>query len=197
MKIATRYVPDPKIERQAQAWGLPTHDGPEIGDLVSAGMLGLRDGIANFDLRPNNRLYAYAIKWIRGAISAEAKKWKKRGTAGETRIERWIYSRPYDKPEQIANALQDRGTSCTPEQATAMHGFSARRSAEHYSTTDSDYDEEDDNFIGAHPASSHDMYRMYDCYGSNQSAPHLRFHNAVSRLIDDLVADADKRAAQR
>jgi hypothetical protein len=38
---------------------------------------------------------------------------------------------------------------------------------------------------------------MYDCYGANQSAPHLRFHNAVSRLIDDLVADADKRAAQR
>ena len=174
-------------------WGLK-RDGPELDDLVTAGHLALSEAIARFDLRRNNGLYAYAEKYIKGAISAEAEKFKKQGTAGETRLERWIYSHPYDTPERIAAELSERGMEYTPEQvAQAQQGVSARRSAEHYSTTDSDYDA-DDNLIGARPATSHDMYAMYDCYGSNQ---HLRFHNAASRLIDDLAADEDKRAKQR
>jgi RNA polymerase sigma factor (sigma-70 family) len=194
LKIAKKYLPDPVLERQAERWGLPTHDGAELDDLVAAGMLGLNQAITRLNPRRNNRLYAYAQKYIKGAISAEVKNWKKRGTSGETRIERWVYSHPYDTPEQIADALQQRGESCTPEQAAqAQQSVSARRSPEHCGTTDSDYDE-DDNFIGARPATSHDMYRMYGCYGSN---PHLGFHNAVSRLIDGWAADADKRAAKR
>jgi hypothetical protein len=193
-KIAGRRVPDPRIERQAKAWGLPTHDGPEFDDLVTAGMVGLTEAILRYNLRSNNRLYAYAKSYIEGAISAEAKKYKKRGTAGETRLERWIYSHPYDTPEEIVAALSKRGMSYTPEQVEqAQQCVSARRVSEHYSTTDSDYDE-DDNFIGARPAASHDMYGLYDSYGSQ---PHLRFHKTVSRLVDDWAAEADKRAARR
>jgi hypothetical protein len=137
-------------------------------------MLGLTKAIARYNLRyHNNGLYAYAIQWIRGEISSEAKNWKKRGTGGETRIERWVYSHPYDEPQQIADDLTKKGIRCTAEQAAAaMHGISARRSAEHYSTTDSDYDE-DDNLIGSRPAAAHDMYAMYDCYGSKQLSPQL------------------------
>jgi hypothetical protein len=197
LKIAAPYVPDPEVERQVLEWGLK-RDGPELDDLVSAGLHAISEAITRFNPRRNNGLYAYAKKYIEGAISAEARNWKKRGTAGETRIERWIYSHPYDEPEEVAAALRKRGIRCTPEQAAeAMHGISARRSAEHYSTTDSDYDKKEDNFIGARPATSHDMYRMYDCYSGNRLSPQLRFHNAVSRLIDGLAADADQRAEQR
>ena len=194
LKIAKRAAPDPAIERQARARGLTAHDGPELDDLVAAGMAELTKAIFRFNPRRNNGLYAYAKKYIEGAISAEAKNYKKRGTGGETRLERWIYSHPYDTPEEIVAALSKRRMNDTPEQvAQAQQGVSARRVSEHYSTTDSNYDE-DDNFTGSRPAASHDMYRMYDCYGSS---PHLRFHNAASRLIDDLAADADTRAKQR
>jgi hypothetical protein len=66
-------------------------------------------------------------------------------------------------------------------------------SVEHYSTTDSDYDE-DDNFIGARPATSHEMYRMYDCYSSSA---YLRFHNAIGGCIDRWAAEAERRAIKR
>jgi DNA-directed RNA polymerase specialized sigma subunit len=193
LKIAARYVPDPKIERQVIEWGLK-HDGPEFEDLVAVGVLELTKAITRFNPRSNNGLYAFAKKYIEGGISAEARKYKKRGTGGETRIERWVYSHPYDTPEQIAAELSKRGIRCTPEQAAeAQQYVTARRSTEHYSTTDSNYDDED-NFIGSRPAASHDMYGLYDCYGKQS---HLRFHNALSRLIDQWAADADKRAAQR
>ena len=206
LKIAAKYAPDPEIERQCLDWGLK-RDGPELDDLVSAGLLAFNEAIARFNPHRNNGLYAYAKKYIEGAISAEAKNYKKRGTGGETRIERWVYSHPYDTPEKIAAALRERGTNCTPAQVEqAMQSLSARRVSEHYSTTEShsaDRDDKrgnygdnkhDDDCADEPSAASHDMYRMYDCYGSN---PHLRFHNAASRLIDDLAADADKRAERR
>ena len=155
-------------------------------------MAALTKAILRFDLRRNNGLYAYALKYIKGAISAEAKRFKKRGTFGETRIERWIYSHPYDTPEEVADELSKRGTHCTAEQvAQVQQSVSARRVSEHYSTTDSDYDENDES-IGARPAASHDMYRMYECFGGNR-----RFHNAFSGLVDKWAAAADRRAAKR
>jgi hypothetical protein len=194
LKIATPYAPDPAVERQAAAWGLSTRDGPEFDDLVAVGVAELTKAILRFNLRRNNGLFAYVETYIRGAISKEARDWKKRGTSGETRIERWVYSHPYDTPQQIADALSKRGIRCTPEQAEqAQHSVTARRSTEHYSTTDSDYDE-DDNFIGARPATSHEMYRMYDCYSSSAC---LRFHNAVSSCIDRWAAEAERRAVRR
>lgn len=192
LDIAKPYAPVPSIERQAKAWGLSTHDGPELDDLVAVGMAELTKAILRFDLRRNNGLYAYAVKYIKGAISAEARRFKKRGTFGETRLERWIYSHPYDTPEEIAAALRERGESCTLEQvAEAQQSVSARRVSEHYSTTDSEYDENDES-IGARPAASHDMYSMYSCYGSSN-----RFHKAFSGLVDRWAAEADRRAAKR
>ena len=194
LKIAKKYVQDPQIERQAQAWELTTHDGPELDDLVAEGMAELTKAITRVDLRRNNGLCAYAQKYVKGAISAEVRNWKKRGTFGETRIERWVYSRPYDTPQQIADALIKRGIRCTPEQAEqAQHSVTARRSTEHYSTTDSDYNE-DDNFIGARPATSHEMYRMYDCYNSSA---YVRFHNAISGCMDRWAVEAERREAKR
>ena len=84
------------------------------------------------------------------------------------------------------------GHRCTPEQvAEAQQSVSARRVSEHYSTTDSEYDENDES-IGARPAASHDMYSMYSCYGSSN-----RFHKAFSGLVDRWAAEADRRAAKR
>jgi DNA-directed RNA polymerase specialized sigma subunit len=90
LKIATPYAPDPAVERQAAAWGLSTRDGPEFDDLVAVGVAELTKAILRFNLRRNNGLFAYVETYIRGAISKEARDSKKRGTSGETRIERWV-----------------------------------------------------------------------------------------------------------
>jgi hypothetical protein len=93
-----------------------THDGPELDDLVAAGMAGLAKAITR---HKTGRLYAFAKLYIEGAISAVARNHKKGATSGETRLDRFVYSRPHDKPEWIVFALKRPGIRWTPEAAAA------------------------------------------------------------------------------
>ena len=195
LSIAQPYCGDPAVERQAKAWGVTTHDSPERDDLIAAGVVGLTTAIRRFDLRRNSgRLSSYAKSYIQGATSAEVRRYKQGGFSGETRLERWIASHPYDDAAEIADAMRERGMACTTEQAAeAQQLFTARRNTEHYSTTDADYDDED-NFIGARPAASHEVHGMYGAFGT---APHLSFHKAACRWVDDLIRESERRALRR
>jgi hypothetical protein len=189
-KIARKFSPDLKLKL----------DGPCFDDLVAAGGVGLLVAISRFDLRRNNGLPAYAWPYIEDAIRQETKKYWKRGIAGETRIDRYVSSHPYDTPEQISYALDKKGIRCTPGQATeALNAISARRNIGSYSTTteggySDDYDEEMSARAEAKPAGSHDMHAMYGCFNCGQ--PKL-LQKAISRAIDALAADKGRRDKRR
>jgi hypothetical protein len=193
LKIARKVVADPKLKL----------DAPYLGDLVAAGGLGLLVAISRFDLKWNDGLSAYARFYIEDAIRDAAKRHWNKGIAGETRIDRYIASHPYDTPEQLADALDKKGIRCTPEAAAqALEASAARRSVAAYSTTmeggySEDYDPEWSTEAEVKPACSHDMYQLYGCYSRFQLSPHLRLHEATSRTIDALAVDLDKRAVRR
>ena len=53
-----------------------------------------------------------------------------------TRLERWVASHPYDKPEWIRLQLSKRGVECTLDAVeAAIQSASCRRSLEGYHTT--------------------------------------------------------------
>jgi hypothetical protein len=69
--------------------------------------------------------------------------------------------------------------------------------SESYDTTEAGSYDDDDNFTGPRPASSHDVYRPYDFYSASQLSPQLSDFGRLSRRVDGLVVDADRRAARR
>jgi hypothetical protein len=211
LKIAMKSVPDPRLK---------IANSPYLGDLVAAGGVGFLEALHRFNPGRNNRLFAYAKHYIEKAVRLEAKRFWNNGTTGETRIDRRIHSRPYDKPEWIAFAIKRPGVPWSPEKAAevlaepdtpaliakiaaSQESMEARRSRQTYSTTTGEggysvhYDADWSPTIKVTVAASHDMYRIYDCFDRYKLAPQLRLHEASSRTIDAMVADLEKRAELR
>ena len=211
LKIARKSVSDPKLK---------IANSPYLGDLVAAGGVGFLEALHRFNPARNNRLFAYAKHYIEKAVRLEAKRFWNNGITGETRIDRRIHSRPYDKPEWIAFAIKRPGVRWSPEKAAevlaepdtpaliakiaaSQESMAARRSRQTYSTTTGEgdysvhYDADWSPTIKVTVAASHDMYRISDCFDRYKLAPQLRLHEASSRAIDAMVADLERRAELR
>lgn len=111
LKIARKSVSDPRLKIDSS---------PYFGDLVAAGAVGFLEALHRFNPGRNNRLYAYAKHYIEKAIREEAKSFWQNGITGETRIDRRIYNRPYDKPEWIAFAIKKPGVLWSPKAAAEL-----------------------------------------------------------------------------
>jgi hypothetical protein len=58
-----------------------------------------------FDLAPGYRFWTGVRKPVLGAISDEARLWR-RGGSGESRLDRWLYTHPTASPEQVLRAQE-------------------------------------------------------------------------------------------
>lgn len=121
------------------------------------------------------------------------------GDSSDTRADRLIYSTANITASEVAAKL---GCSLEDAEAAVVRANARRAGHAHYSTTDAHYEDvpnrdDGETFIGPRPASSHEIYRMYDCFSRYKLAPHLRLHEATSRQIDDLDLATDKKAAAR
>lgn len=77
-----------------------------------------------FDLDTGYRFWTPARVAVVGAISDEARLWR-RGGSGESRLDRWLYTHPTASPEQVLQA-QHRVLKVEERLALARHK-SARR----------------------------------------------------------------------
>jgi hypothetical protein len=74
-------------------------------DLVAAGVAKMWMAALKFDLAAGYRFWTAARLPIIGAISDEARLWR-RGGSGEGRLDRWLYTHPTASPEQVLRAQQ-------------------------------------------------------------------------------------------
>jgi RNA polymerase sigma factor (sigma-70 family) len=74
-------------------------------DLIAAGMLGLAEAIDGFDLNRNNGLAAYAKQIIRKRLKETSKSFNRNGWAGETRLQREVYSNHDLTPERASKVM--------------------------------------------------------------------------------------------
>jgi len=110
------------------------YHGPAHDDLVAAGCLGFSKAYDAFRVGQN----APFEPWheIRNEIRAVAKEWRRRGHAGETRADKYLYHHPHATAEEVVAGCQAWGTPCSLESAHEAivrqegywHGF------EHYDT---------------------------------------------------------------
>jgi hypothetical protein len=68
--------------------GSARYDGPSYDDRLAAAHEGLAKAIRGFDLNRNNGVYAYAVKFIEGAVVDCVHDWHQQGGKLETREER-------------------------------------------------------------------------------------------------------------
>lgn len=59
----------------------------------------------------------YAIRCISGQISNEVKDFIKRGSVGESRIERWLFSHPRATPQALVAAFKKSGAAISLQEA--------------------------------------------------------------------------------
>jgi hypothetical protein len=175
------------------------YSGPPHNDLMAAGLHGFVEAINRFNENRGYRLSSCAKHWIRKYIRLAIKDWRREGASGETRQDRYIFSNPNATAEEVVAAVG--GTLANAEQAIArLDG-----GHEQYTTTEGAY-EEGDNPKAPHPATSHEMSRMYGCLSRFQLSPQLRLHEpacgSCKRIgwIDELanyhIAEAQRRLAE-
>jgi hypothetical protein len=167
------------------------YHGPPFEDLLGAALLGLSEAIARYDPRRNNGLRAYAEGWIRKCVRLEAKRWRKRGQAGESRADRFVYDNRGATPAEVATKV-----GCTPKEAEGAIARADSYWHGHKGYVELRYDS-DDKFIGTELADSSVMCRLWDCYSGAQLSPQLWPFNALSIWVDELAAHSDKQAARR
>jgi hypothetical protein len=84
---------------------------------------------------------AYAKRCISGQISKEANAFIKRGSVGETRIERWLFSHPRATPSALVAAFKKKRVDISLEDAAyEIRQFKARCSWHRYEPPDEDDD---------------------------------------------------------
>ena len=171
-------------------------------ELAVYGFIGLLKAIDRVNFQRNNGLYAYAIEYIRKEVR-EGSKEITDPYSGETRIERVVRSHPKELIEQICAQLHAQCIRHTADKVVqAREDIRARRRPlKYYSTTfEGGYIEDIEGLERVTPRNaspSDDARRLFDCFSPYQFSPQLRPHDAVSRMIEGLVIDTDKRAARR
>jgi RNA polymerase sigma factor (sigma-70 family) len=136
------------------------YSGPPHNDLMAAGLFGFCEAISRFNENRGYRLSTYAKHWIRKYVLIAIKDWRKEGAAGETRQDRYVFSNPGATAEQVVAAVGGRLENAEKAIARLDAGH------EHFSTTDADYDEDDNPKI--RPAASHEMHRLFDAFSYGQ-----------------------------
>jgi sigma-70-like protein len=163
-------------------------DGERNDDIIAAGMVGFYEAIHRFDLRRNNGLTAYALPYIRGKMQEASKAFNRNGWAGETRLQRAVYSNHDLTPEQASKVMGrpvDQGE--IEEAKTQVLGMCSEPVP--YDTTErghqDEYDEEDKpGFVATAPICI--KQRILD-------AELVKNHGS----LESLAEDADHRAARR
>ena len=139
---------------------LTEYSGPPHNDLMAAALFGLSEAISRFNENRSYRLPTYAKHWVRKYVRLAVKDWRKEGAAGETRQDRYIFSKPSATAERVVAAVGGRLEDAEKAIARLDAGH------EHYSTTDADYDEDDNPKI--RPAASHEMHGLFDAFSYGQ-----------------------------
>ena len=189
------------------------YHGPPFGDRLAAALLGLSVAIGRCNPRRNNGFYAFAEPWMRKYVRLEAREWRKRGQAGETRIDRWLYDNVNATVDDVIDKFGiEHWVLCHPGcpvgelvaeyervRKTAQEAI-ARRDLywdghKPYDTTEGNFDA-DGNFVGPQVAKVHDL-RHWGCYNNLQLSPQLALHGCISRTVDGWTVHADRHAERR
>jgi hypothetical protein len=105
--------------------------GPSRGELIAAGELGFAKALAAYDLTANTAFRPYYE--VRNAIRAAAKEWRKRGQAGETRADRWVYNHRDARPSEVVEKV---GCSIQDARAAVQRADGYWHGHEHYDTAE-------------------------------------------------------------
>jgi hypothetical protein len=153
-------------------------------DLVAAGVAAMWKAALKFDLESGYRFWTAARMPVLGAISDEARRWRRHGS-GESRLDRWLYTHPDASPEQVLRA-QERLVKrpvfhSLQEAAEGIKQFWAWGAEFDYSTeTDETFEAATGHFAG-----------MYSCFDRFSLSPQPRFHEPLSLFVDRLSGGLD------
>jgi Sigma-70 region 2 len=110
-------------------------------DLIGRGFEALWRAVLSWE-PSRGRFSSYARRCNAGQISKEAIAFIKRGSVGETRIERWLFSHPRATPKELVAALKKKGIQISSWAASyEIQQFKARCSWHRYEPP-SDYVDE-------------------------------------------------------
>jgi hypothetical protein len=179
-KIAAVHVPKGSTRNGRNENGtLKVYTAGLYDDLLSTGFLAAWEAVLAFKVDSGLRFWTFAHKQVVGAISDAAKEYMKGGVAGETRADRWLFHHHNAKPEELLKASNKFGLrgrfKSFQEAAVYIESFRRRYQFQ----KDGDFPRE---FIAAG-----DVKRLYDFFSPYQLAPHLRLHEPLSLLVDDLT----------
>jgi hypothetical protein len=151
-------------------------------DLVAAGVAAMWKAALKFDLEAGYRFWTAARLPVLGAISDEARLWRRHGS-GEGRIDRWLYTHPTASPEQVLAAQQSVGLKrpvfhSLQEAAEGIQQFWAWGA-----DTEVDFDEEVDA-VGS-------FRSMYSCFSQYTLSLQLSIHERFSLVVDRLSGGLD------
>jgi hypothetical protein len=153
-----------------------------------------------FDLNADNRFWTAARLPVLGAISDEARLWRRHGS-GESRLDRWLWTHPTASPEQVLQAQQRLVKRpvfhSLQEAAEGIKQFWAWASNPEF-----DFEEETTE---AAPGSFRSMYDCFDPYqlsysysdSDGMAAPrearlsYLKIHEGLSLVVDRLSGGLD------
>jgi hypothetical protein len=190
-----------------------SHTNELFDELIATAFLEFWECVCTFKPELGYRLATHCSLPVAGAISDEAKRYRKRGIAGETLFQRIAFSRPYYPEITYAEGkrLKKRYRSL-PGALLALK--EVQKEVDHwiqpfsYSTTDGD----DDNAAlkgkllandGADDRAQNESEPTagtgYTCFDNrrHQYAPHFRKHECYSRLVDSLAQESARRDARR
>jgi Sigma-70 region 2 len=106
-------------------------------DFIGRGFEALWRAVLNYDETRGEPFSAYAKRCISGQISEEAKAFVKRGSVGETRLERWLFSHPHATPKELVAAFKKKGADISLYEARdAVGDFRARCDWRRYDEAD-------------------------------------------------------------
>jgi hypothetical protein len=159
------------------------YHGAGFEDLVAAGILGLARAIKDFDLRRNNGLGCFAEERIREEIRREVKRWRKRGQAGETRADRWLYHHRGATAEEVSAA-----TACTL--ADAEQAIQRQEGYWH------GHREYDTNEVGRDDSDEGERKRFVYVATARATPIHYK-HLLISKTVHAAADYADHRAEAR
>ena len=118
------------------------HTNGARDDFIGRGFLALWRAVLSWNPDKHGPFRGYAAACIGGQISNEASLFIKRGSVGETRIERWLFSHPNATPEELSAAFEKNGTYiCRSDAENEIARFKARCNWNRYVAPDEDDDE--------------------------------------------------------
>jgi hypothetical protein len=157
-------------------------------DLVAAGVAAMWRAALKFDLESGYRFWTCVRKPVLGAISDEARLWR-RGGSGESRLDRWLYTHPTASPEQVLLAQQRLVKRpvfrSLQEAAEGIKQFWAWGGNPEFDYPTTDTDEAFEIAGGGFFAS------RYSCFSRYTLSPQLRYHEPFSLLVDRLSGGLD------